>query len=118
MRELRDPRSGELLDNALVLRFDAPASSTGEDIVELHCHGGRAVIDGVLAALATLDGLRLAEAGEFTRRAIENGKLDQAHSLTSLVGRKSVGDKVKLTVIRDGHTILVNVKVGAAPASN
>ena len=50
VRELRHPASGELLDEALILRFDAPASSTGEDIVELHCHGGRAVVAAVLAA--------------------------------------------------------------------
>src|SRR3954454_21360446 len=61
VRELRHPVSGELLDEALVLRFDGPASSTGQDIVELHCHGGRAVVDAVLASLAELDGLRYAE---------------------------------------------------------
>ena len=47
VRELRHPETGELLDDALVLRFDGPASSTGEDIVELQCHGGRAVVDAV-----------------------------------------------------------------------
>src|SRR6185369_16660044 len=76
VRELRHPESGELLDEALVLRFDGPASSTGEDIVELHCHGGRAVVDSVLAALASVDGLREAVPGEFTRRAFENGRID------------------------------------------
>ena len=58
VRELRHPSSGELLDEALVLRFDGPASATGEDIVEFHCHGGRAVVDGVLDALASVPGLR------------------------------------------------------------
>src|SRR5690242_3963110 len=51
MRELREPRSGKLLDHALVLRFDSPASSTGENVVEFQCHGGRAVVDALLAAL-------------------------------------------------------------------
>src|SRR6478752_1021547 len=71
VRELRDPSSRELLDEALVLRFDRPASSTGQDVMELHCHGGRAVVDAVLAALAGVDGLRAAEPGEFTRRAFD-----------------------------------------------
>ncbi len=67
---------GEILDRALVLWFPAPASFTGEDVAEFQIHGGRAVVEGVLAALAALPGLRLAEAGEFTRRAVENGKFD------------------------------------------
>src|SRR4029079_13768727 len=58
VRELRHPRSGELLDEALGLRFDSPASSTGEDSVEFHCHGGRAVVDAILGALAGGDGVR------------------------------------------------------------
>jgi len=60
VRELRHPHSGELIDEALVLRFDGPASSTGEDIVEFQCHGGRAVVDALLAAVGAIDGLRLA----------------------------------------------------------
>src|SRR3954453_7246776 len=71
VRELRHPRSGELLDQAVVLRFDSPASSTGEDIVEFQCHGGRAVVDALLGAMASLDHLCAAEPGEFTRRAFE-----------------------------------------------
>src|SRR5262245_52978967 len=75
-RRLRHPRTAEVLDHALVLWFPAPASETGEDMAELQVHGGRAVIQGVLAALATVAGCRLAEPGEFARRAFENGKLD------------------------------------------
>jgi tRNA modification GTPase len=87
VRELRDPASGERLDEALVLRFDAPASSTGEDVLELHCHGGRAVVDAVLRALASIDGLRSAEPGEFTRRAFGNGRVDltEAEGLADLI---------------------------------
>lgn len=66
---------GEILDRALVLWFPAPASFTGEDVAEFHVHGGRAVVEGVLGALAAL-GLRAAEPGEFTRRAVEAGKFD------------------------------------------
>jgi tRNA modification GTPase len=67
---------GDIIDEALALWFPAPHSETGEDVAELQLHGGRAVIAGVLAALGKIEGLRPAEAGEFTRRAFENGKLD------------------------------------------
>lgn len=71
---------GEVIDNALILRFPGPHSATGEDVAELHLHGGRSVVAGVLAALARIDGLRAAEAGEFTRRAFENGRIDLAEA--------------------------------------
>jgi tRNA modification GTPase len=73
---LRAPSAGVVIDDALVLRFDAPASATGEDIVEYQCHGGRAVVDALLDALTSLPGMRLAEPGEFTRRAFANGRID------------------------------------------
>ena len=78
---------GELLDEALVLRFEGPTTATGEDLVELHCHGGRAVVDGVLSVLGTIERLRLAEPGEFTRRAFENGRIDltEAEGLADLL---------------------------------
>lgn len=87
VRELRSPNSGDLLDEALVIRFDSPASSTGEDVVELHCHGGRAVVQAVLGALGTVEGLRPANPGEFTRRALENGRIDliEAEGLADLI---------------------------------
>ena len=73
---LADPQSGAAIDRALVLWFPGPASYTGEDVAEFHVHGGRAVIAALLSALAAIDGLRPAEAGEFSRRAFEHGKLD------------------------------------------
>src|SRR5262247_1426491 len=73
---VRDPASAEVIDEGLALWFPAPRSETGEDMAELQVHGGRAVITAVLAALAKLPGLRPAEAGEFTRRAFENGRMD------------------------------------------
>jgi tRNA modification GTPase len=73
---IRDPASGEMIDQALVLFFEGPNSETGEDVVELQLHGGRAVIAATFAALSRLPGLRPAEAGEFTRRGFDNGKLD------------------------------------------
>jgi tRNA modification GTPase len=81
------PLTQELLDDGLLLWFPAPHSFTGEDVAELHIHGGRAVIESVLAALSILPGLRPAEAGEFTRRAFFHDKLDltQAEALADLV---------------------------------
>ena len=73
---VREPASGEVIDEALGLWFPAPASETGEDVAELQLHGGYAVVAGVLKALGTVEGCRMAEPGEFTRRAFENGKLD------------------------------------------
>ncbi|HHI71191.1 MAG TPA: tRNA uridine-5-carboxymethylaminomethyl(34) synthesis GTPase MnmE [Rhodobacteraceae bacterium] len=77
LRNLKD-RNGVLLDQALVLIFNSGHSFTGEDVAELHLHGGPATIKAVLHELAEMDGLRLAEPGEFTRRALENGCLDLA----------------------------------------
>ena len=73
---LREPASREVIDEALALWFPAPASETGEDVAELQLHGGHAVVAGVLRALSAVEDCRLAEPGEFTRRAFENGKLD------------------------------------------
>ncbi len=76
LRRIRQPASAAVIDRGLLLWFPGPASFTGEDLGELHLHGGRAVIAATLEALAGLPGLRPAEAGEFTRRAFDNGKLD------------------------------------------
>jgi tRNA modification GTPase len=76
LARVRDPETGAIIDEALALWFPAPNSETGEDMAELQVHGGRAVIAAVLAALAKFAGLRHAEAGEFTRRAFENGRMD------------------------------------------
>ncbi len=86
LRRLVRPADGALLDEALVLAFKAPASFTGEDVVELHCHGSIAVVAAVQSTLAAL-GARPAEPGEFTRRAFESGRLDltQAEALSDLI---------------------------------
>ncbi len=88
LRCLHDPRSREPLDQALVLWFPAPASFTGENVLELQVHGGRAVIATLLEALAAMPGLRPAEPGEFTRRAFLNGRLD----LTAVEGLADLVD--------------------------
>ena len=87
LRRLIDPRDGSLIDEALVLRFDAPNSTTGENIIEYQCHGGRATVDALLAALLTVPGIRMAEPGEFTRRALGNGRIDltEAEGLSELL---------------------------------
>lgn len=86
LKAFRDAR-GEIIDRGLLLWFEGPNSFSGEDIAEFHVHGGRAVVDAMLDALSAVDGLRPAEAGEFTRRAVENGKLDltQAEALADLI---------------------------------
>ena len=76
LARLRNPTTGDLIDRGLVVWFPGPASFTGEDCGELHIHGGRAVLKGMLDALAEISGLRLAEPGEFARRAFANGKMD------------------------------------------
>jgi tRNA modification GTPase len=96
LRRLFDAR-GAPLDDALALWFPAPASFTGEDVAELHLHGGLAVIAAVADALAALPGLRLARSGEFTRRAFENGKLDltEAEGLADLIDAETEGQRLQ-----------------------
>jgi len=95
LARVREPASGDIIDEALALWFPAPHSETGEDVAELQLHGGRAVIAAVLAALARIEGLRPAEAGEFTRRAFENGKLDltAVEGLADLVSAETEGQR-------------------------
>lgn len=78
--KLIDPDSRETVDDALALWFQGPKSETGEDMVELHLHGGRAILARVFAVLGALPGFRPAEAGEFTKRAVLNGKMDLSHA--------------------------------------
>ncbi|MFN3226782.1 MAG: tRNA uridine-5-carboxymethylaminomethyl(34) synthesis GTPase MnmE [Hyphomicrobiales bacterium] len=76
LRSLSDPQTGQGIDKGLVLFFPGPNSFTGEDVAEFHCHGGRAVVDAMLRALWSLDGVRAADAGDFTRQAFLNGIFD------------------------------------------
>ncbi len=90
VRRLRD-EGGETLDIALVTWFAGPRTATGEDLAELHCHGGRAVVAAVLDRLGRMPGLREAEPGEFTRRAFANGQIDlaQAEGLADLLSAET-----------------------------
>jgi tRNA modification GTPase len=89
--DLRSPEGGGTIDRALVLAFAKPQSFTGEDVVELHLHGGPAVVRAALEALAGQDRLRPAEPGEFTRRAFDNGKLDlsEVEGLADLIAAET-----------------------------
>jgi tRNA modification GTPase len=93
LRRFRDA-FGEI-DRGLVLWFEGPASFTGEDSAEFHVHGGRAIVEAMLSALAAIPGLRPAEPGEFTRRAVENGKLDltRAEALADLIDAETEGQR-------------------------
>ncbi len=104
VRALRDP-AGDLLDRALVLVFPGPATATGEDLVELHCHGGRAVVAAVERAVASLPDLRLAEPGEFTRRALTNGRIDmlEAEGLADLLEAETEGQRRAALIASEGR---------------
>jgi tRNA modification GTPase len=103
LRQLRD-QDGQLLDEALLLRFDGPASATGEDVVEFHCHGSRAVVDAMVASLSEIKGLRLAEPGEFTRRAFENGRIDltEAEGLADLLEAETESQRRAALAMAEG----------------
>lgn len=90
LKTLRD-QQGEPIDQSLVLSFQAPASFTGEDCIEFQLHGGRSVVQAMLDCLSAFDGARHAEAGEFTRRAFENGKLDlvEAEGLSDIISAET-----------------------------
>ncbi|MDE0538669.1 MAG: tRNA uridine-5-carboxymethylaminomethyl(34) synthesis GTPase MnmE [Rhodospirillales bacterium] len=97
--EFSDPASGEVVDDGLALYFPAPNSFTGEDVAEIHVHGGRAVAAGMLSAITAVGGaaggVRLAEPGEFTRRAFMNGKMDltAAEALADLVDAETTAQR-------------------------
>ncbi|MEZ0496297.1 tRNA uridine-5-carboxymethylaminomethyl(34) synthesis GTPase MnmE [Sphingomonas sp. IW22] len=103
-RVRRLSHNGALLDHALVLIFPAPDTATGEDLVELHAHGGPAVIDAIIAALLTQPGVRSAEPGEFTRRALTNGRIDltQAEALAALLSAQSQAQHRAAILAADG----------------
>ena len=105
LRKIHHPHSGDLLDQCLVLRFPGPQSFTGEDGFELHIHGGRAVAAGVLAALGCCEGLRLAEPGEFARRAFLNGKLDltEAEGLADLIEASTAAQRDQALALAGGR---------------
>lgn len=105
LRAVRDPDSDALLDRALVLWFPGPGTATGEDLAELHLHGGRAVVRAVEAVLERQPGLRLAMPGEFTRRAFLNGRMDlaEAEGLSDLLFAETEAQRVAALRMASGH---------------
>lgn len=103
MRSLR-ALDGSVLDDGMVLTFQAPASFTGEDVVEFQIHGSTASANAMLRCLSEVDDLRLAEPGEFTRRALENGKLDlaQVEGLADLIDAETEAQRVQAQTILSG----------------
>lgn len=103
LRLLRDA-AGQPLDRALVLVFPGPDSATGDDLVEFHCHGGRAVLSSVERALGAIAGLRPAEAGEFTRTALRNGRIDlaQAEGLADLLAAETEAQRRAALAVSEG----------------
>lgn len=87
----RDPDSRETLDDGLAIWVPGPKSETGEDMAELHIHGGRAIVAAIFRVLGRIEGFRPAEAGEFTRRALLNGKIDvtRVEGLGDLIGAET-----------------------------
>jgi tRNA modification GTPase len=104
LRTLRHPGTGEPIDDGLILRFDGPASATGENVVEYQCHGGRAVVEALHAALASIAGMRHAEPGEFTRRALANGRIDltEAEGLADLLEAETESQRRAALLMAEG----------------
>ena len=104
LRWITDPRDGGRLDNALVIVFSAPHSFTGENVVEIQTHGGLAVVSSVMDALATCPGCRVAEAGEFTRRALMNDRVDlaQVEGLADLINAETKAQQQQALRVFDG----------------
>ncbi|MGI9372675.1 MAG: tRNA uridine-5-carboxymethylaminomethyl(34) synthesis GTPase MnmE [Hyphomicrobiales bacterium] len=103
------PYTEELIDKGLALFFPGPHSFTGEDVAELHVHGGRAVVETMLDALCAFDGVRLAEPGEFTRRAFENGKLDltQTEGLADLIAANTDAQRKQALRVSSGEARII-----------
>lgn len=126
LRSIVDPIDHRPLDQALLLWLPGPASATGEDMAELHVHGGRAVVTAVLRSLGNLPGLRAAEAGEFTRRAFANGRIDltEAEALGDLLTAETETQRRNALALADGvlsrkladwlqHVLLLSARVEA-----
>ena len=104
LRTLRDPATGEPLDTALLLWFPGPDTATGEDLAEIQAHGGRSTVRAIESALATLPGLRLAQPGEFTRRALMNGRIDlaEAEGLADLLSAETESQRKAALAVAGG----------------
>ena len=104
LRTLRAPEAGEPIDRAVCLAFPAPATATGEDIVEFQCHGSPAVVDRILAEAVALPGVRMAEPGEFTLRAVLSGRmgLADAEALADLIDARTEAERRRALRLAEG----------------
>lgn len=104
LRKLKD-KNGDIIDSAIVITFEAPASFTGENIVELHIHGSIAVVSKVLDMLSNIKGFRHAEPGEFSKRAFDNDKMDllQAEGLADLINSETDSQRIQAIRQMDGN---------------
>lgn len=104
LRTLLDPATGDPLDTALLLWFPGPDTATGEDLAEIHAHGGRSTVRAIESALATLPGLRSAQPGEFTRRALMNGRIDlaEAEGLADLLSAETESQRKAALAVAGG----------------
>lgn len=102
---LKDPRDGMPLDRALTLWFPGPRTATGEDLAEIHCHGGRAIVAGIEDALKSFAGVRIAAPGEFTRRAFANGRMDlnEVEGLSDLLAAETQQQRRTALLMSEGH---------------
>lgn len=105
LASISDPIDQSALDSALLLWFPGAATATGEDLAEIHCHGGRAVTAAILRAIGTQTGCRLAEPGEFTRRAFQNGRIDlnEAEGLSDLLFAETESQRRAAIAMAQGH---------------
>ncbi len=105
LRKIVDPQDGRVLDRGLAVMFLGPDSFTGEDVLEFHIHGGRAVVQSVLRAIGSVSGCRFAEPGEFTLRAFESGRIDltEAEGLADLIDAETEAQRVQAMIHADGY---------------
>ena len=96
LANMRDPSNDAVLDKGMLVCFQAPKSFTGEDVVELHCHGSRATVQAIFRVLDGFENCRMAEAGEFSRRGFENGKFDltEIEGLSDLIAAETEAQRV------------------------
>ena len=106
LQDISNPDTDDVLDRGLVVGFQGPNSFTGEDIVEIHCHGGRATVSSILDVLSRQENCRIAEAGEFSRRAFENGKMDltELEGLSDLIAAQTESQR-KLALTQSGGAL-------------
>ena len=106
LRKINNINTSELIDEGLVLWFPGPQSYTGEDMVEIHIHGGKAVVEALLNTLSKVESCRLAEPGEFTKLAFQNGKVNllKAESISDLISAETEIQRSQAIKIMDGKS--------------